>query len=460
MPSKYYIHPQPAPPRFEPVTKPATLETDGCLGCLQCAKRDCIYDVYDNPAFLPDQLVDGSARLCRLCMRCVQECRNRILTKALNPQFTQLGNDAWKPETLLSLWNQAETGKIPVSGSGYTGPFTGPGFDSMWTDMSEIVRPTRDGIHGREYISTLADIGEKPDRLAFDRGKVTTALPPVFSVPLPLFFDVPERARKHAAVREAFFRAAKRTGLSCISDDKNLVHDSAIYRYRPHEQVDARTPGPMIEVRYDSGSAGALHEAEERFSALVRQMPKTVVCAGLTLDKNTEAWVLALVRAGVHTFRLYADMNGLTAEGRFIKDAVRELHLALVQRALRDRVTLIAGGGIAMAEHMAKLIACGADAVAADDVLMVALECRMCGNCLSDRECPVDTGSIDPAWGARRINNLMASWHSQLIEVMGAMGLRELRRLRGETGRVMFFEDLERECFGPLFGKRIGERAQ
>ena len=24
----------------------------------------------------------------------------------------------------------------------------------MWTDMSEIVRPTRDGIHGREYIST------------------------------------------------------------------------------------------------------------------------------------------------------------------------------------------------------------------------------------------------------------------------------------------------------------------
>jgi len=34
------------------------------------------------------------------------------------------------------------------------------------------------------------------------------------------------------------------------------------------------------------------------------------------------------------------------------------------------------------------------------------------------------------------------------------MGIREVRRLRGETGRAMFFEDLERETFGRLFGKR------
>jgi len=34
------------------------------------------------------------------------------------------------------------------------------------------------------------------------------------------------------------------------------------------------------------------------------------------------------------------------------------------------------------------------------------------------------------------------------------MGLREVRRLRGETGRAMFFDDLENECFAPLFGER------
>jgi len=49
----------------------------------------------------------------------------------------------------------------------------------------------------------------------------------------------------------------------------------------------------------------------------------------------------------------------------------------------------------------------------------------------------------------------MGSWHAQLIEVLGAMGLREVRRLRGEVGRAMFFEDLELENFSPIFGKRI-----
>jgi len=46
--------------------------------------------------------------------------------------------------------------------------------------------------------------------------------------------------------------------------------------------------------------------------------------------------------------------------------------------------------------------------------------------------------------------NLMGAWHSQLIEVLGAMGIREVRRLRGEVGRAMFLEDIEREAFGDL----------
>jgi tRNA G26 N,N-dimethylase Trm1 len=49
--------------------------------------------------------------------------------------------------------------------------------------------------------------------------------------------------------------------------------------------------------------------------------------------------------------------------------------------------------------------------------------------------------------------NLMAAWHSQLIEVLGAMGIREVRRLRGEVGRAIFMEDIEREAFGDLASK-------
>jgi hypothetical protein len=45
----------------------------------------------------------------------------------------------------------------------------------------------------------------------------------------------------------------------------------------------------------------------------------------------------------------------------------------------------------------------------------------------------------------------MGAWHNQLLEMMGAMGIREARRLRGEQGRVLFYEDLEAETFGRLF---------
>ena len=53
--------------------------------------------------------------------------------------------------------------------------------------------------------------------------------------------------------------------------------------------------------------------------------------------------------------------------------------------------------------------------------------------------------------------NLIAAWRNQLLEVLGAMGIREVRRLRGEVGRAMFFEDLEAETFGRLFGPRKKE---
>ena len=37
----------------------------------------------------------------------------------------------------------------------------------------------------------------------------------------------------------------------------------------------------------------------------------------------------------------------------------------------------------------------------------------------------------------------MASWRDQLLEISGAMGLREIRRMRGEMGRAMFMRELE-----------------
>jgi hypothetical protein len=180
----------------------------------------------------------------------------------------------------------------------------------------------------------------------------------------------------------------------------------------------------------------------------------------LKLPLNDRATTIAenLVLQGVEIIHLYADFHGNAINSdhpRFVKDLVREVHLSLVEKSLRDEVTLLVSGGIAMAEHVAKVIICGADGVAIDLPLLIALECRLCKKCQKELPCPVELENTETKWAVQRIMNLVGAWRSQLIEVLGAMGLREVRRLRGEVGRAMFFKDLERENFAPLFGERI-----
>ena len=115
---------------------------------------------------------------------------------------------------------------------------------------------------------------------------------------------------------------------------------------------------------------------------------------------------------------------------------LREVHTSLVKAGVRDEITLIASGGIALAEHLAKAIICGADLVAIDIPLLLALECRLCGECQKENPCPITLEEIGQDFAVHRIVNLMGAWHSQLLEVLGAMGIREVRRLRGETGRA------------------------
>jgi glutamate synthase domain-containing protein 2 len=161
---------------------------------------------------------------------------------------------------------------------------------------------------------------------------------------------------------------------------------------------------------------------------------------------------LALARAGVSIIHLEATHGGraLDDESTTMKDVLRAVHRTLIDEGIRDEMTLLASGGIAMAEHVAKAMLCGADAVVIDFPILVALECRMCRRCAAGLSCPVEIDKAPPVWVASRVYNLLGAFHNQLLEVMGAMGIRDARRLRGEVGRAMFFEELDRPVFGSL----------
>ncbi|HEX2243246.1 MAG TPA: hypothetical protein VHK27_08360, partial [Gammaproteobacteria bacterium] len=151
--------------------------------------RPCVYGVFSGP-------LGGLAPredLCVGCLRCTVQYPE-VVQIYPNPGRQYLGDSYMTPDDIDTVLYEARTGRVPVRGAGYRGPFGGKGWDSMWTDMSEIVRPTRDGIHGREFISTLVDLGAKPSYLRFDeQGQPMDPLPRVLSIQVPFLFDVPPK---------------------------------------------------------------------------------------------------------------------------------------------------------------------------------------------------------------------------------------------------------------------------
>ncbi len=207
MPKKYHIHTKATPLDLDYVFKFKIVRGENCINCGKCTKV-CIYEAHKRRKDDPRKMADPNTVVCRNCFRCIQECPRGALEKSLDKDFSNIGGAFWKPDMLISLWKQAEDGKVPVSGAGYRGPFTGTGFDSMWTDMSEIVRPTRDGIHGREYISTAVDLGRKLNHLTFDsEGQLASKVPDTVDLPIPILFDIPAD-NLSSNVKEAMVKAA------------------------------------------------------------------------------------------------------------------------------------------------------------------------------------------------------------------------------------------------------------
>jgi len=466
MPEKYHIETKTALPRFYPVGKYTTVEfRENCAGsCRECVKKNCVYDIFKENYFHMSTMEEPEyLYTCNSCFRCVQECTKGIFSRALNPGYKELGDDYWTPDIINRTWYQAHTGNIPVSGSGYRGPFAGRGFDSMWTDMSEIVRPTRDGIHGREYINTCIELSRRPDCLAFNKdGSLAVETKPILEIPLPILFRQPVFGILSRSVLTSMLKAAESIGTMMFVDAVDI--DNGIEKYEKTiipvlDRKNYIDYAPLISrVRMAELSFG--DDMEDAVSQIKKINSGICICAGLPLkagiDYAEEVLKLSM-SPHVDAVRVIADDNGReygTESQRFIKDILRDIHLRLVKESARQRINILASGGIALAEHVNKSIICGADGVTIDLPLLIAMECRLCGRCRKGLSCPVKFEDIDDGYGRDRIVNLMAAWRNQMLEMLGAMGIREARRLRGEVGRSMWFEDLEKENFAPIFGER------
>ena len=158
MPDKYHIKAAAAPGHFRRVGKFGSVDwREDCSRCTNCVKPRCLYDTYRNEAaYNRDPLAPGESALR---MQCLPFLRAGLHQGAAGiarstPNSWTMGDEYWTPghySHYLEPGRQRTASRSPERA--IAGGFTGPVSTRIWTDMSEIVRPTRDGIHGREYIS-------------------------------------------------------------------------------------------------------------------------------------------------------------------------------------------------------------------------------------------------------------------------------------------------------------------
>lgn len=404
--------------------------------------RPCLYGVFSGP-------VGGFAareHLCVGCLRCTVQYPDVVQIRP-NPERLKLGDSYVTPDQVDTILYEASTGRVPVRGAGYGGAYGGSGWDGMWTDMSEIVRPTRDGIHGREFISTTVDLGPRPAMLRLDeRGEPIGETPSTMALPVPFLFDMPPASAYEPHYLRTLAAAAEAIGTLVVL---------------PIEQIIRLGLGgpqivPFLEVgqhdrleQLDWSPAVVTFDAPDR--ALVDRLRATLPEALLCLRASYEEPILEYFEMGFDFLHLTADYHGRVAD-TFVRSAIRGIHDDLIERGVREQVTLIGSGGIAAAEHVPKAMISGLDAVALDTPPLLAVQGQFLGEVVERGTAQVRLPQFDEDWARQRLVNLAASWRDQLLEVLGAMGLREVRRIRGEVGRALDQRQLEREAFAGIEG--------
>jgi glutamate synthase domain-containing protein 2 len=177
--------------------------------------------------------------------------------------------------------------------------------------------------------------------------------------------------------------------------------------------------------------------------------PKALVSVKVSGASDVDMVAVGSYYAGAHIIHLDGSYGGTGAAPDIAKKniampieyAIGKVHSFLKNEGVRDKITLVASGGIRTAWDVAKTIALGADAVVVGTVELVALECIRCGACESGRGCPRGIATTDPElsemfdinWSTQRIINIFHSWSKQLQYICWRLGLKSIKELVGRS---------------------------
>jgi len=480
-----------------PVPTEFIIERDAeiCIACQACV-RMCSNDAH---SYDPEtDSVSSENMKCVGCHFCETLCPTGAITIKRNPSEFKL-NANWDAKVIKNITKQAETGGMLLTGMGCDKPYP-IYWDHILLNASQVTNPSIDPL--REPMELRTYIGRKPDRIEFKKlnaeCKIGTQLAPQLKLKTPILFSAMSYGSISLNACKSLAKASAEMGIFYNTGEGGLHKD--LYKYGANTIVQVASgrfgvhkeyleQGAAIEIKIGQGAKPGIggHLPGEKVSKEIsqtRMIPvgtdalspaphhdiysiedlrqlifalkeatryKKPVGVKISAVHNVASIASGIVRAGADFVAIDGLRGGTGAAPTAIRDNVGipiELAIAVVdsrlrEEGIRNRASLIAGGGIRSSSDIIKAIALGADAVYIGTAASVAMGCSLCQKCYTGKcnwgiatQDPYLTKRLNPEIGARRLVNLLRGWSLEIKEMLGSMGINAIESLRGNREQL------------------------
>jgi Glutamate synthase domain 2 len=476
-----------------PLKYKISIDRDQCMKCMRCVDN-CSYGVYR----IEDDKILIDSRKCTACHRCISMCPRDAINLQEKP-VDYRSHPLWTAEAREDVINQARTGKIILAGMGNARDYPII-FDRLVLDACQVTNPSIDPL--REPMELRTYLGKKPAKLEFTKNNgdidLKTKLAPNLKLDTPIMIGHMSYGAISLNAQLSLAKAVAKTG-TFMGTGEGGMHE-AIYPYQDHSivqiasgrfgvDIDYLERGAAIEIKVGQGAKPGIggHLPGEKVCAdvsctrmiplgsdaispaphhdiysiedlaqLVRSLKEATnwekpVFVKIAAVHNVAAIAAGVARSSADAVVIDGFKGGTGAAPKVFRDnvgipieaAIAAVDEKLNDQGIRNEVSLIASGGIRNSADITKSIALGADAVYIGTASLIALGCRVCGNCYRGL-CPWGIATqkqelvdrIDPEVGSEHVANLIKAWTLEISELMGAAGLNSIESLRGNRERL------------------------